>query len=47
MNALKGMKLCFKDRDSTKSWTANIKVLFMNQVELTLIPSLPGLVLEF
>jgi len=28
MNALKGMKLCFKDRDSTKAWTANIRVDF-------------------
>jgi len=28
MNALKGMKLCYKDRDSTKAWTANIKVDF-------------------
>ena len=25
MNALKGMKLCYKDRDSNKAWTANIK----------------------
>ncbi|XP_023344762.1 A-kinase anchor protein 17A [Eurytemora carolleeae] len=28
MNALKGMKLCYKDRDSSKAWTANIKVDF-------------------
>ena len=26
MNALKGMKLCYKDRDTVKAWTANIKV---------------------
>merc|ERR1712098_856605 len=28
MNALKGMKLCYKDRDSEKAWTSNIKVDF-------------------
>merc|ERR1719244_1943723 len=28
MNALKGMKLCYKDRDTIKAWTANIKVDF-------------------
>jgi len=28
MNALKGMKLCYKDRDTVKAWTANIKVDF-------------------
>ena len=26
MNALKGMKMCYKDRDTVKAWTANIKV---------------------
>ena len=26
MNAMKGMKLCYKDRDSEKAWTSNIKV---------------------
>merc|ERR1719431_1620956 len=28
MNAMKGMKLCYKDRDSEKAWTSNIKVDF-------------------
>jgi len=28
MNALKGMKLCYKDRDTSKAWTSNIKVDF-------------------
>ena len=28
MNALKGMKLCYKDRDSDRAWTSNIKVDF-------------------
>jgi len=28
MNALKGMKLCYTDRDTVKAWTANIKVDF-------------------
>merc|ERR1719431_327647 len=28
MNALKGMKLCFKDRESERAWTSNIKVDF-------------------
>ena len=26
MNAMKGMKLCYKDRDSEKAWTSNIRV---------------------
>ena len=26
MNAMKGMKLCYKDRDSEKAWNSNIKV---------------------
>ena len=26
MNAMKGMKICYKDRDSEKAWTANVKV---------------------
>jgi arginine/serine-rich splicing factor 17 len=28
MNAMKGMKLCYKDRDSEKAWTSNVKVDF-------------------
>merc|ERR1712142_649489 len=28
MNALKGMKLCFKDRESERAWTSNIKTDF-------------------
>merc|ERR550532_3278882 len=28
MNAMKGMKLCYKDRDSEKAWTSNIRVDF-------------------
>ena len=28
MNALKGMKICYKDRESTRAWTSNIKVDF-------------------
>ena len=28
MNALKGMKLCYKDRESTRAWTSSIKVDF-------------------
>ena len=27
MNALRGMKLCYQDRDTTKAWTANIRVM--------------------
>merc|ERR1711941_261728 len=27
-NALKGMKLCYKDRDSSRAWTSSIKVDF-------------------
>merc|ERR1712059_33706 len=28
MNALKGMKLCYKDRETERAWTSNIKVDF-------------------
>ena len=28
MNALKGMKICYKDRESTRAWTSSIKVDF-------------------
>ena len=28
MNALKGMKLCYKDRESTRAWTSSVKVDF-------------------
>merc|ERR1719431_62921 len=28
MNALKGMKLCYKDRESERAWTSNIKTDF-------------------
>merc|ERR1711911_375895 len=28
MNALKGMKLCYKDRESSRAWTSSIKVDF-------------------
>jgi len=28
MNALKGMKLCYKDRESERAWTCNIKIDF-------------------
>ena len=28
MNALKGMKLCYKDRESPRAWTSSIKVDF-------------------
>lgn len=28
MNALRGMKLCYQDRDTNKAWTANIRVDF-------------------
>ncbi len=27
MNALRGMKLCYQDRDTTKAWTATIRVI--------------------
>ena len=28
MNALKGMKLCYKDRETERAWTSNIKTDF-------------------
>ena len=28
MNALKGMKLCYKDRESSRAWTSCVKVDF-------------------
>jgi hypothetical protein len=28
MNALRGMKLCYQDRDTTKAWTATIRVIY-------------------
>ena len=28
MNALKGMKVCYKDRESSRAWTSSVKVDF-------------------
>jgi hypothetical protein len=38
MNALRGMKLCYQDRDTNKAWTANIRVTFLFSAILYFLP---------
>jgi hypothetical protein len=34
MNALRGMKLCYQDRDTTKAWTATIRVIYIHFADI-------------